>query len=140
MTDVIDKPVDVFANMDLSMFDKPKAPAAGQGAITPPPPEPSTADKAQLRALAEEAHFTSRQAAPPPVKPKAIAKSFSLFPEEHHIVAQALSAYLATSDATLTKASGSDVVRAALHEFAGYNLEEQARLIAKHRGRGRLPA
>lgn len=122
-------PVDVFADLDLEEFKAEKR-KPRPAAIKPPKIE-----KEMLRAIAEKGEFRSRQ--PAPVKPKIVAKTFSIFKEECDIINLALRAYQEYPDERLGQPSSSDVVRAALHVFSELSEEEQVLLVKEHRGRGR---
>jgi len=132
MNDLQKQPVDPFSasDLDLEIFKKQE-----NQPITAFPP-----DKAEIRKIAEQSDFQSRQ--PIKRKQKATAKSFSLFPDDLEHINRAfnemLKSYLENPEAGLAKPSDSDVVRAALHLLALQPIEEQLQLIKEHRGRGRM--
>lgn len=114
------EPFDPFAELNLDSFkntsdQKPKL------------------DKAVIREAAQKSKFPSRQAIV--AKPKTIPKTFSLFPDDIGIIKMALRSYMEVDDAN--QASGSDVVRAALHEFSKKTKKEQFQLIEHYVGRGK---
>jgi hypothetical protein len=124
-----DTPVDAFADLNLEEFkaDKRKP----RPAVIRPP----RIEKEMIRAMAEKGEFRSRQ--PATVKPKIVAKTFSIFKEECDIINSALRAYQEYPDERLGQPSSSDVVRAALHAFVELSEDEQVQLVKEHRGRGR---
>ena len=91
-------------------------------------------DKEKIKKAAEESSFSSRQIVAK--KQKLVTKTFSLFQDEIVIINSALRAYIDSTD-ELSSPSNSDAVRAGLHLLAEKSPEEQAQLIAEHRGRGR---
>ncbi len=95
-------------------------------------PGPTTVNQDQIRRLAEENDFKSREGNKP--KEKIIVKTFSLFPSDHEIINQAIKDSIDRHGKT---SSGSDIVRAALHVFATLSADEQDNYIQKHKGRGR---
>lgn len=90
----------------------------------------------KIKEAASLSHFSSRQV-DLPKKQELLKKSVSIFANEENIVVEALNAHKEILRGEFGTASQSDVYRAALHLLAEKPLEEQARLIAKHKGRGR---
>ena len=122
-------PVDAFADLDLDEFKVEKGRAKKKPAKAP------KVEKEVIRAMAEKGDFFSRQ--PAAKKQKIVPKTFSIFQDECDIINAALRAYQNDPDERLGQPSSSDVVRAALHVFAGLSEEEQVRLMKDKRGRGR---
>lgn len=123
-----DTTVDVFSEIDLEEFKKPKKKDANL--------KPSQKEKEAIRSVAQESEFQSRE----PVKPrgiKIIPKTFSLFKEDLEVVNTVIQNYLFDHDPGYRQPSGSDVVRAALHHFVKQPPEEQVRQIKERRGRGK---
>lgn len=120
-------PLDPFANVNLDAFKQ--DPVQDKAESKP------KVDKDAIKMAAEKSEFNSRQAAPK--KKKLVTKTFSLFQDEIIIINNALTAYRERSEDDLPTTSNSDAVRAGLHLLAEKTPEEQANLIALHRGRGR---
>ena len=114
------KPADPFSSINMEDFKKKKEPDA-------------PVNKSIVKDAAAENNFHSRQT--PKVKPRHIAKSFSLFPEENEIIQTSIRSAISDSDSVI--ATGSDIVRAALHAFKTLPEKEKVKLIKQHRGRGR---
>jgi hypothetical protein len=121
-------PVDPFAGINLNEFKA--RPGKKKPSLKKPQP-----DKDEIKAVAEQNDFQSRQA--PPKKQKIVTKTFSLFQEDCSIINDVLKAYLENPDEGLSQPSGSDVVRAALHILVEKPEHEQVALVKEHRGRGR---
>lgn len=120
-------PIDPFANVNLDAFKQEPA----QKTLESNP----KVDKEAIKMAAEKSEFSSRQAVPK--KKKLVTKTFSLFQDEIIIINDALTAYRERSEEDLPTTSNSDAVRAGLHLLSEKTPEEQADLIALHRGRGR---
>lgn len=116
------KPVDPFSNIDLNTF-KSNAPKKSK---LPPLKE-------AVREAAIQSNFQSRQ--PIVKREKHTAKTFSLFPDDTAIVKNALRSFMDHNMSA--QPSGSDVVRAALHEFSRKPESEQVQLIERYRARGK---
>lgn len=133
MSDSEKQAVDPFdsAEIDLSVLTKQEAEPRQANSILP--------DKEEIRRIAAENEFRSRQPAKP--QPKAINKTFSLFPDDlahiNRAFNEVLKAHSNNPGLNLSKPSDSDIVRAALHFFAMQPMEDQLQLIKEHRGRGR---
>jgi len=127
MNDIEKQPVDPFANLDLNEFKQEKSETNEVIRVI---------DKEVIKQTAEKSDFSSRQVSPK--KQKLVTKTFSLFQNEIKIINNAIRAYLESSDEDdLSTPSNSDAVRAGLYLLAEKSPEEQANLIAEHRGRGR---
>jgi len=120
---------DPWDGVDLSEFDNAKKPLEKK----------SGANAALIKKTAEQANFRSRQA--PRKKEKIIPKTFSLFPVELDVVNSTLKSVMTSMDLddpyNQVRPSGSDVVRAALHNFGELSEEERIKLVQEYRGRGR---
>ena len=107
-------PVDPFSEITLEALKN----------TTPKKPK-SPVEMDAIREVAIQSKFQSRQ---PAAKREAhTAKTFSLFPDDTAIIKNALRFFM-DYNASI-QASGSDVVRAALHEFAQKSTNEQVKLI-----------
>lgn len=121
--------LDIFANTfeDLDVLD-----------IKQKKQSEKTLQKDEIKKIATESNFHARQKeAPKKEKSKTYNKTFSLFQEECQIINNIIRASYDDFDDTLPRPSGSDVVRAALHELAKKSLEKQSDIVKSHRGRGR---
>lgn len=123
MSNSEENPIDPFANINLEGFK-----TENKNKKVQP-------DKAEIKAIAEESDFQSRQAIVK--KQKIITKTFSLFQDECQIINNVFKVYLDNPDVSMSQPSGSDIVRAALHLFSTKSPEEQVALVKEHRGRGR---
>ncbi|MGH1377128.1 MAG: hypothetical protein ACRBCK_12380 [Alphaproteobacteria bacterium] len=123
------KAADPFDDIDLNEFQSSEQKV----------PKKSVSDTALIKKVAEQENFQSRQA--PKKKEKIIPKTFSLFPSELDIVNDTLKSVMVHTDVddpyNQVRASGSDVVRAALHSFGNLTEEERIDLVQEYRGRGR---
>ena len=129
MSTDLDVFVDTFQDLDV-MDVKPKK-RSGQ-----------TLEKEDIKKIAEESHFHARQKVvqketPKKDKAKTYNKTFSLFQEECQVINNIIRASFDDLEDDLPRPSGSDVVRAALHEFSKKSLEKQISMVKSHRGRGR---
>lgn len=123
-----DTTVDVFSEIDLEEFKKPKKKGTDL--------KPSHKEKEAIRIIAQENDFQSRE----PIKPKGIKivpKTFSLFKEDLEVINSVIQNYLLDYDPGFRQPSGSDIVRAALHHFIKQSPEDQVRQIKERRGRGK---
>ena len=82
--------------------------------------------KEEIKTIAEESNFHARQkTAPNKEKAKTYNKTFSLFAEECQVINNISRASYDGVEDDLPRPSGSDVVRAALHEFSNKSLVKQ---------------
>ena len=116
--------VDPFANLNLDGFKKEK-----------PSQKSVSLSKEEIKQVAQESNFQSRQVNIETPKQKYTPKTFSMFPDDNEIIQKAIRLYMNHSE--INQASGSDVVRAALHVFSTLNERDQVEFIEKHRGRAR---
>lgn len=124
MSDKVLVPRDPFGDLNIEEF---RAPAKAES------PSKKKVDAALIRQVAEKSQFQSRE--PAPKKERIITKTYSLFPADIGIINDVIKSVPTSVDQG--QASGSDVVRAALHAFAGLDANEQIALVQRYRGRGR---
>lgn len=118
------KPLDPFSSINLETFKN-----------TEPKTPRTLVAKDAVREAAIQSSFPSRQPKPVVKREKHTAKTFSLFPVDSSIIKNALRIFM---DHNMPgQPSGSDVVRAALHEFSKKSENEQVQLLEKFRARGK---
>ena len=99
------------------------------------PTQEKMLEKDIIKKIAEDSNFQSRRISDK--KQKTYNKTFSLFQEDCNIINKVIRSYFNKFEDDLSRPSGSDVIRAALHIFSEKNIDEQLSIIRKYRGRGR---
>ena len=115
---------DVFAEINLDEFKGKAEKSAKKVSI----------EKKDIRQVAEQNNFKSREAVKPAKKP-AMNRTFSLFEEDFKVIEKATSNYIQSPKADRYTVSASDIVRAALAHFSELPPEEQVIRVMSHRGR-----
>ena len=130
MSTDLDMFVDTFQDLDFEDLKLKKTTAKKT--------ETKSLAKETIKKIAEESDFHSRQKeTPKKEKSKTYNKTFSLFQDECQVINNIIRAYYDAFEDDLSRPSGSDVVRAALHELSKKSLEKQLSIVKNHRGRGR---
>jgi len=121
-------PIDAFADINLDEFKV-------TSSRSNPSNKKQNIDKTELKKIAKESNFQSRQ--PLQERPKATTKTFSLFPDECNIIRETLKLSMESWDNEASQPTSSDIVRAALHVLSKQKSGEKIKILKELRGRGR---
>ncbi|WP_024772321.1 hypothetical protein [Aquimarina macrocephali] len=118
----------IFGGSDLSLDDlEPETEMITEVVSVP------RSEKRVIEEIASETNFARTRSIKS--EPRVIPMSISLFPEEHKIMSKIVSEYELMPEHIGTKASRSDVIRAALYFFNTAPIEKQVAMVAANRGR-----